>query len=452
MALTPKEAREIACEAYIYGFPLVDSYRINHAYFVDRGSSEFKAPWNEIASIARVFTPEDKAIQTPNSDTPYSFAGLDLRAEPMVLTIPPIETGRYFSVQLLDAYTHNFDYIGSRTTGNGGGRYLIAGPGWAGEAPVGVDKVFRSETEICFAFYRTQLLDPADLDKVKAIQAQYRVTPLSAFTGAPPPPAPPALDFVKPLPVEEQRTSPAFFGVLSFVLGYCPVHPSEREFRDRLARLGIGGGSGFDPARWPAEVLQAVRDGMSDAWARFAAFKASDIDTLKVTAGDVFGTRAYLQNRYLHRMAGAVLGIYGNSKEEALYPLYLVDAEGAQPDASKKSYALRFAADQLPPVDFFWSLTLYELPSSLLCANALDRYLINSPMLPKLKRDADGGVTIRSSTPRPAPSAKPTGFPRRRARSSWFSVSTDRRPQRSPAPGSSRRSNRWHCPDRSLAT
>ena len=130
--LSPKDARQIAKEAYVYGFPIVDNYRVNHAYFVDQKSPEFKAPWNEIANTARVYTPDDKAIQTANSDTPYSQLGTDLRTEPLVLTIPPIEKKRYFSVQLIDAYTHNFDYIGTRTTGNDGGHYLLAGPGWKG--------------------------------------------------------------------------------------------------------------------------------------------------------------------------------------------------------------------------------------------------------------------------------------------------------------------------------
>ena len=125
---TPAEARAIAKEAYIYGFPLVDNYRIQYAYFVDTKNPEYKAPWNQIANIPRVYTPADTAIQRPNSDTPYSFIGMDLRAEPFVLTVPPIEKDRYFSIQLIDWYTFNFDYIGSRTTGNDGGSFLIAGP------------------------------------------------------------------------------------------------------------------------------------------------------------------------------------------------------------------------------------------------------------------------------------------------------------------------------------
>src|SRR5687767_7687560 len=111
--LTAAEAREIAKEAYVYGFPIVDNYRIQYAYFVDTKNPEYKAPWNQIINIPRVYTPADTAIQTPNSDTPYSMAGLDLRAEPIVLTVPAIEKDRYFSVQLIDLYTFNFDYIGS---------------------------------------------------------------------------------------------------------------------------------------------------------------------------------------------------------------------------------------------------------------------------------------------------------------------------------------------------
>src|SRR5580704_7903138 len=169
-SVTPAQARAIAKEAYVYGYPMVDSYRIQYAYFVDRGNPEYKAPWNQIRNFSRVFTPEDKAVQTPNSDTPYSFLGMDLRAEPVVLTVPPIEEERYFSIQLIDAYTFNFDYIGSRSTGNDGGRFLIAGPDWKGdEPPKGVKKVIRAETELVLAPYRTQLFNPGDIDNVKKV-------------------------------------------------------------------------------------------------------------------------------------------------------------------------------------------------------------------------------------------------------------------------------------------
>ncbi|HQR68392.1 MAG TPA: DUF1254 domain-containing protein [Thermoanaerobaculia bacterium] len=392
--LKPEEARQIAKEAYVYGFPLVDNYRVNHSFFVDGKGPEFKAPWNTLNNTARVFTPDDTAIQTPNSDTPYSQLGTDLRAEPLVLTIPPIEKGRYFSVQLIDLYTHNYDYIGTRTTGNGGGHYLLAGPGWKGEVPAGIAATFRCETELGWAFYRTQLFDPSDIEGVKKVQAGYQVQTLSQFLGKPPPPPAPRIDFIRPLTADEQRTSPDFFKVLAFVLGFCPTHPSEVALRERFARLGIEGGKPFDPAKLPPVILQAVKDGMADAWAEFAAHKARDIDTGKIGSADVFGTREYLGNNYAYRMAGAVLGIYGNSKEEAVYPIYFVDTEGEPLDASRKGYALRFPPGGLPPVGAFWSLTLYALPSKNLYANPLKRYLVNSPMLPGLARDADGGLTL----------------------------------------------------------
>src|SRR6478609_5139102 len=204
ISVTPVEARAITKEAYVYGFPIVDNYRIQHAYWVDKATPEYKGPWNQIWNSARVYTPADTAIQTPNSDTPYSFVGADLRAEPLVLTVPAIEKERYFSIQLIDAYTFNFAYIGSRATGSDGGSFLIAGPGWRDDAPPNVKKVIRSESELVLAVYRTQLFNPADLDNVKKVQAGYKVQPLSEFLGKPTPPSPPAIEFIKPVSVEAE--------------------------------------------------------------------------------------------------------------------------------------------------------------------------------------------------------------------------------------------------------
>jgi hypothetical protein len=140
------------------------------------------------------------------------------------------------------------------------------------------------------------------------------------------------------------------------------------------------------------KVKAAVEQGMADAWKDLAAVQTR-IDAQEVTAGDVFGTREHLKNNYLYRMAAAVNGIYGNSKQEAMYPIYAVDADGQKLDGTKR-YAVRFAPGQLPPINAFWSLTMYELPASLLVANLLNRYLVNSPMLPQFTRDADGGLTL----------------------------------------------------------
>ncbi|OCJ17529.1 cell envelope protein [Rhizobium sp. AC44/96] len=403
------EVRAIAKEAYIYGFPIIDNYRIQYAYFVDAKDPEYKGPWNQLVNIPRVYTPADTAIQTPNSDTPYSMLGLDLRAEPIVLTVPPIEKDRYFSIQLIDAYTFNFDYIGSRATGNGGGSFLIAGPNWKGEAPKGIAKVIRSETELVLAIYRTQLFNPEDLENVKKIQSAYRAEPLSKFIAQHAPTAAAAIDFITPLTASEEKTSLECFNILNFVLHFCPTDPSETELMQRFAKIGIGAGKTFDPTKISPEAKDAMQQGIGDAWADLEALKKR-FDSGEVTSGEMFGTREYLKNNYLYRMTAAVLGIYGNSKQEAIYPAYAIDSEGKHLDGANR-YTIRFAADKLPPVNAFWSLTMYELPQSLLVANPIHRYLLNSPMLPTFVRDADGGLTFYVQNESPGTDKEPNWLP-----------------------------------------
>jgi hypothetical protein len=414
-SVTPEEARAIAKEAYIYGFPLVDHYRIQYSYFQDKNDPNYKTSWNQLINIPRVYTPEDTAIQTPNSDTPYSFIGMDLRTEPMVLTVPKIEKDRYFSVQLVDAYTHNFAYVGSRTTGNDGGSYLVAGPGWKGDTPKGIAEVIRSETEFVFGAFRTQLFNPADLENVKNVQAGYKVRPLSAFLGQTPPEAAPPIDFIKPLTPEAQRTSVEFYTVLDFVLQFCPTVPSEQDLMARFARIGVGGGKRFDASRLSPEMRTAIEQGMADALAEFAEFQKR-IDAKEVTSGQMFGTREYLKNNYLYRMGAAVNGIYGNTAAEAIYPLLALDNEGQKPDGSRR-YTLRFAKGQLPPVNAFWSITMYRMPEILLVANPLNRYLLNSTMLDRFNFDADGGLTLYIQNESPGKDKEHNWLP---APKGWF--------------------------------
>jgi hypothetical protein len=237
------------------------------------------------------------------------------------------------------------------------------------------------------------LFDPGDIDNVKKVQSGYKVQTLSEFLGKAAPKPAPAIDFIKPLMPETQKTSPEFFNILSFILKFCPTNPSEKALMERFAKIGVGAGKSFDAAKLSPEMKTALEQGMADAWAEFAVFKKSRFDTGQVTSGDVFGTRQYLRNNYLYRMAAGVIGLYGNSKQEAMYPFYGVDSD-RQPMVGTNSYTLRFAPGKLPPVNAFWSVTMYGMPQSLLVANPINRYLINSPMLPQLQRDADGGLTL----------------------------------------------------------
>src|SRR5436190_8995380 len=159
------KAKDIAEAGFIYGLPIVMNYAVMHEYAIDRSSGQFKAPFNQIKNEPNVFTYKDTAIVTPNSDTPYSFVWMDLRAEPIVLSVPAIDPKRYYSVMLCDGNTYNYGYIGSRATGGEAGDYMVVGPTWngatpAGIKPTGIKKVFRSSTQFSLAGYRTQLFNP----------------------------------------------------------------------------------------------------------------------------------------------------------------------------------------------------------------------------------------------------------------------------------------------------
>jgi hypothetical protein len=392
--VTPEEARAIAKEAYIYGNPMVDHYRIFHSYFIDASSLSFKAPFNQIKNIADVYTYKDTTMQTPNSDTPYGYGGLDLRAEPVVITVPPVDENRYFSVQMIDGFTHNFNYIGTRTTGNGGGNFLFVGPDWKGETPKGFDGVIQSETNLVFAFFRTQLFDPSDIENVKKVQEGYKIQPLSSYLNQTAPAQPEAVNWLKPLTRDEIRSDLRFFNQLNFWMQFATIHESEKELFERFAKIGIVPGETFDPETLAPEIKEAMAAGIQDAWSEFGELNETKIKPQIIGSAEVFGTRAHLNNNYLYRMAGAVLGIYGHSKEECIYPFYQTDGDGQPMNAATNKYTLTMKENEIPPVNAFWSYTMYRAPALLLVQNPIERYLINSPMLENLKRNEDGSITL----------------------------------------------------------
>lgn len=177
----PLEAEAIAKDAYIYGYPMLEMYKTLYIQAVDTESTAFQAPFNRVSHNSDVYNGKTTAVQSPIPDTRYSFAWLDLRAEPIVMTLPAVDGNRYFSVQLTDIFTHNFAFLGSRTTGRKGGRYLIAGPDWQGATPADIDQVIRSESSIVYALYRTQLFDPGDMARMRRVQQGYTLKPLSSY-------------------------------------------------------------------------------------------------------------------------------------------------------------------------------------------------------------------------------------------------------------------------------
>jgi len=381
----------IAKEAFIYGFPMVAGYETLYKQAVDKSNAAFVAPFNTIGHSTRVATPKDTQFVTPNSDTPYSYVWMDLRAEPVVITMPKIDKDRYYTAQLVDLYTFNFGYLGSRAYGNDGGDFLIAGPEWKGEKPKGIKAVIASETEFAYALLRTQLFNPSDLKNVQAIQSGYKAQTLSQYLGAKPPAAAPIVNW--PKPEKGMTETSTMFSYLNFLLQFCPTHPTEKELMSRLASLQVGAGKSFDASKLPPATVKAVDEGIADAWVELEA-ERERINSGEHSSMDVFGNRAFLNGDYLRRFIAAKLGIYGNSKEEAVYPPYFVDSQKRPLDASSNRYVLRFEKDQLPPAAAFWSLTMYDGKTQLLVDNPLQRYLLNSSMGKSFQYGEDGSLTL----------------------------------------------------------
>jgi len=406
--LTADEVRKIAKDAFVYGFPMVTNYQTMYKQVIDTAGSDYRAPFNSLANSAGVATPDDKFVVTPNSDTPYSYLWMDLRVEPVIVTMPKIDKNRYYTGQLIDLYTFNFAYLGTRSFGNDGGVFMIAGPGWKGETPKGVKAVFNSETEFAYILFRTQLFNPADLSNVKKIQAGYNAEPLSKFLGKPAPISAPAVNW--PKPTADALTSPAIFPFVNFMLQFCPATPLEKDLIARFAKLNIGAGKSFDFASLSPELQKAVNDGIADVGNDMNGLM-KQINADEISSSDFFGTRAFQKGNYLYRYAGAKLGLYGNSGDEAVYLAYFVDASHTPLDASKNNYELRFEKGQFPPARAFWSLTMYDGKSQLLVANPLKRYLLNSTMLDSFKYGDDGSLTFYVQKTSPGAAREPNWLP-----------------------------------------
>ncbi|WP_287192423.1 DUF1254 domain-containing protein [Paraburkholderia sp.] len=385
-SVSPDEARAIAKDAFIYAYPMLFNYKTLYEQVVDPASKSYVGGFGRFRNYSQPYGPENKEIVTPNNDTPYSWAWLDLRREPWVLTVPKVPDNRYYVFQWIDLFTYNFAYVGSRTTGNGAGHYLFAGPNWKGETPKGIDKVFRSETDLVVTLGRTALNGPTDVKNVQAIQKGYKLTPLSAFEHTTPPPAVPKPDF--PKWDEAKATSIDFIAYLNFLLTFTqPPAPSETELLARFAKIGIAPGKPFNAAALPADTRAAIEAGVADGKAALA-----DAEKHTTSSFNLFGAREALKDDYTTRAVAAAMGIYGNTKEEAVYVGTRVDGDHRQLVGSQP-YVLHFDKKDLPPAKFFWSMTMYDLPARHLVPNPIKRYSIGD-RTQGLKYNADGSLDI----------------------------------------------------------
>lgn len=391
----------LASEAYIWGYSTVDLYNILHGQVLDRQSPEYKAPFNQVGHSRQVASPKDTVVIAPNVDTPYSQMWLDLRAEPVVVTLPAFEPERYMSLQLFDLYTWIIGYVSPRTNGQAGGDFLIVPPGWKGQAPAGVRQVFESTTTLVLGWVRTQLLRPDDLPRVHRLQDGIQVRTLSAYLGKPGPAPVPLPALVPPVNLRQQPVSDGYLPVLAWMMQFMPVLPEEAAMRQRFERLGLFAGRTQAP---DAAAQGAIRRGFG------MALQAMGERAKRVrSSAELFGSKAFLGQDYLVRAVAALLGILGNSAEEFLGIGYPADAQG-QPFTGSRRYTIRFAPGGLPPVDAFWSITAYN-QQRLLYENEIQRYVINTPLLEHLQRDADGGLTLHLQHTRPNGAAAQNWLP-----------------------------------------
>jgi len=387
-----EETKAIAQEAFVYGLPIVMNYAVMHEFVLDKNSGQYKGPFNKICNNARVFTYEDTAVVTPNSDTPYSMLWLDLRTEPMVISVPAVDKSRYYSVQLTDGNAYNYGYIGSRATGVEAGNFLVVGPDWKGTLPKGIKKIFTSTTPFALTIFRTQLFNASDMPNVVKVQSGYKAQPLSKFLNQPAPTPAPKIDF---LPATTAGIKDNFYQYLDAALAFVPITPENKEIRARLASIGIGPNKKFEfsdlSLEHKAAILLAMKAG-DDSVDKYLNEGLKKVNGWNIAS--VFGDSAFYNGDWLKRAAAAKGGIYGNDAVEAMYPMTREDVKGEALDGSKHKYSLTFKAGEFPPVNSFWSITMYDGKSQLLIKNPINRYLINSPMLPNLKKNADGSLTI----------------------------------------------------------
>jgi hypothetical protein len=382
---SPEEAKAIAKKAMIFAYPMLYNYKTMYAHTQDYLSPAYIGGFNRFRHYTDSYTPADTGIVAPNTDTSDSWAWLDMRFEPVVLQVPAIPRDRYVVFQLFDLFTYNFAYIGVRATGYQAGNFLIAGPKWSGEIPEGITQVIRAETEIIGILAGTSVNGAADLPNVRGMQMSYIIQSLSEFVSAIPPLLAPPITF--PEWDEQLALSGAFIGYLNFLLQFVSPHPSESELYRRFAMIGIGPGRSFLPDEMPTDVINAIEEGAA------AGLMAIDERCARMTTScELSGTRESLRNNYLKRAVAANLAIYDNSFEEVVYKRTHADVDGNLLTGASR-YVWRFEPHQIPPVNFFWSATMYQLPELCLVVNQIDRYSIGD-RTPGLVYGKDGSLEV----------------------------------------------------------
>ena len=422
-------------QAFIYGFPYVYNAKLRHDW-VTQARDPAVIPYAAVNQFWHAARPIDATYRDggcPNNDTLYSLAWLDLRDEPVILSHPDM-ADRYFTFELTGFTSDNFDYVGQRATGPRAGHFAITGPGWQGDLPPEVQPVRPAPTPWILVLGRTQVDGTADLSKVQALQAQYRLTPLSRWdkTQAA---VPERRDVYAPAEMTADPLGP--WKTLNAMLAENPPPPQHALLLRQFARIGVG--PGLDVEAQPDVVkhalIRAAKTGMTLLPQQFLSGSWATI---------VNGWRypppeeGRFGDDFLRRAADQSLaGIAANDPAEAVYLVNFDDSDGAKLSPEGR-YELRFPGDSLPPVDAFWSLSAYTVPDMNLVPSSARRYSVGD-RTPGLRRDSDSGLMIYLQPESPGAEREANWLPTS-SQKPWFVILRLYRPHASVVEA------RWECP------
>jgi hypothetical protein len=390
--VTPEQAREIAVDAYLYFYPIVTMDLTRRQLTnVEAGKSEIGGPPNTFVNVPEFPTADMKAVVRPNFDTLYSSGWLNLTEEPVIVSAPDTG-GRYYLLPMLDMWTDVFASPGSRTTGTQAGNYIVVPPGWTGKVPAEFTRI-DAPTPYVWVIGRTKTDGPDDYGAVHKIQAGYKITPLSGW-GQPVKPADVKIDpdvDMKTPPKTQVDTMPGgkFFAYAAELLKLHPPHDTDQPIIAQIKRIGIERGASFDISRLDPAVREAVESAVQDAQ-KLMAWKTPSLARVANGWSVNTDTMGVYGNYYLKRAIIAQAGLGANLPEDAIYPLNLTDDAGKPLDGANK-YKISFDKKSLPPVNAFWSITLYDT-DGFQVANSLNRFAVSSWM--PFKTNADGSLDL----------------------------------------------------------
>ena len=407
-SLTPEQAKVIAEEAYIYGYSLVTMEMTRRVMTNVAETEATRGPMGHLIRVREYPTAAFKDVTAPNADTLYTTAWIDVTKEPWVLSLPDAHD-RYYLFPMLDGWTDVFQVPGKRTTGTGPQKYAITGPGWKGTLPEGV-KEYQSPTGLVWVLGRIYCTGtPEDYAAVHKMQDEVSLVPLSAY-GKPYTPLPgkvdPSIDMKTP--VRDQVNAfdiAAYFNLLAALMKDNPPAEADAPIVAKMAKLGIAPGQPFAFDKLDPTVQAALKDVPK---AGFEKIMAHFKDAGEAINGWVFTTKTGLYGTdYLQRALVTAIGLGANRPQDAVYPTSEKDVEG-QPYTGANKYVMHFPKDQLPPVDGFWSLTLYNA-EYFFAANPLNRYTLSARNA--LQTNADGSVDLYLQHENPGPDKESNWLP-----------------------------------------